>query len=136
IYSLSLHDALPIYFKSPSGGPLIQHSLVAALEFYHKGKIPLEKVVQKMCHNPALIFNVKDRGFIREGYYADLVCVVLNQHWIVSKENILAKCGWSPFAGTTFRSAVEHVFVAGHHAFNNGKFNEEKMGERLTFDQG
>lgn len=132
----TLEEKQNTYFKSPSGGPLIQHSLVAALELYHKGKIPLEKVVQKMCHNPALIFNVKDRGFIREGYYADLVAVDLNRPWIVSKENILAKCGWSPFEGTTFRSAVEHVFVSGHHAFNNGKFNEEKMGERLAFDQG
>src|SRR5690606_10616346 len=106
----TLEEKQNTYFKSPSGGPLIQHSLVAALEFYHQGKIALEKVVQKMSHNPALIFNVEDRGFIREGYYADLVAVDLNRPWVVGKENILAKCGWSPFEGTKFRSSVEHVF--------------------------
>lgn len=131
----TLEEKQNTYFKSPSGGPLIQHTLVAALEFHHNGKITLEKVVQKMCHNPALIFNVKDRGFIREGYYADLVAVDLNRPWIVSKENILAKCGWSPFEGTTFRSAVEHVFVSGHHAYSMGTLNEGKMGERLEFER-
>jgi dihydroorotase len=131
----TLEEKQNTYFRSPSGGPLIQHSLVAVLEFYHQGKITLEKVVQKMSHNPALIFNVKDRGFIREGYYADLVAVNLNKPWVVNKENILAKCGWSPFEGTTFRSAVEHVFVSGHHAYAGGKLNEGKMGERLEFQR-
>ncbi|HEY8512710.1 MAG TPA: dihydroorotase [Cyclobacteriaceae bacterium] len=131
----TLEEKQNTYFKSPSGGPLIQHSLVAALEFYHQGKIALEKVVQKMSHNPALIFNVKDRGFIREGYYADLVAVDLNRPWVVGKENILAKCGWSPFEGTKFRSSVEHVFVSGHYAYSNGKLNEGKMGERLEFQR-
>ena len=85
------------YFNAPSGGPLVQHSLVAMLEFYHQGKIRLEKIVQKMSHNPAISFQIKERGFIREGYFADLVLVDLNKPWTVEKENIFAKCGWSPF---------------------------------------
>lgn len=123
------------YFKSPSGGPLVQHSLVAMLEFYHQGKISLEKIAQKMSHNPAILFSVKDRGFIREGYFADLALVNLRHPWQVAKENIVAKCGWSPFEGTTFHSAVTHTFVSGHLAFVGGGFNEERMGERMEFDR-
>lgn len=123
------------YFKSPSGGPLVQHSLVAMLEFYHQGKISLEKIAQKMSHNPAILFSVKDRGFIREGYFADLALVNLRHSWQVARENIVAKCGWSPFEGTTFHSAVTHTFVSGHLAFAGGALNEERMGERMEFDR-
>lgn len=123
------------YFKAPSGGPLVQHSIVAMLEFYHQGKISLEKVVQKMSHNPAILFQIEERGFIREGYFADLVLVDLNNPWTVSKENVLAQCGWSPFEGTTFRSAVTHTFVSGHLAYTSGQFNDSKLGERLLFNR-
>lgn len=121
------------YFKSPSGGPLVQHSLVAMLEFYHQGKISLEMIARKMSHNPAILFNVKERGFIREGYYADLVLVNPESPWEVSRENIIAKCGWSPFEGTSFRSSVEHTFVSGHLAYALGNFNDARKGERLLF---
>jgi dihydroorotase len=123
------------YFKAPSGGPLIQHSVVAMLEFYHQGKIKLEKIVQKMSHNPAIVFQIEKRGFIREGYFADLVIVDLDSPWQVEKSNILAKCGWSPFEGNTFKSKVTHTFVSGHLAFINGKLNESQMGERLMFSR-
>jgi len=123
------------YFKAPSGGPLVQHSLVAMLEFYHQRKITLNKIVQKMCHNPAILFQIEKRGFVREGYFADLVLVDLNTPWLVSQDNILAKCAWSPFLGTTFRSKVAHTFVSGHHAYREGQFDESKTGERLLFDR-
>lgn len=122
------------YFKAPSGGPLVQHSLPAMLEFYHQGKISLEMLVTKMCHNPALLFSIEDRGFIREGYYADLTAVNLNNPWTVTAENILAKCGWSPFEGTTFRARVLYTWVSGHLAYANGKFNEGRKGMRLVFN--
>ncbi|MBN8576544.1 MAG: dihydroorotase [Cytophagales bacterium] len=122
------------YFQAPSGGPLIQHSVVAMLEFYHQKKISLETIVQKMAHNPAILFQIKDRGFIREGYFADLVLANTNSPWTVSRENILAKCGWSPFEGTTFQSAITHTWVSGHLAFANGEFNEQP-GERLIFNR-
>lgn len=121
------------YFKAPSGGPLVQHSVVTMLELFHQGKITLEKVVQKMSHNPAILFQIKDRGFIREGYFADLALVDLNSPWIVDKSTILSQCGWSPLEGTTFKSKVSHTFVSGHLAYANGVFNNEKMGERLEF---
>jgi dihydroorotase len=121
------------YFKAPSGGPLIQHSLVAMLEFYHQGRISLEKIVQKMCHNPAILFQISRRGFIREGYFADLVLLDLNRSWRVEKSNILSKCGWSPFEKVNFKSAVTHTIVSGHVAFAEGKFDEGAMGERLLF---
>ena len=123
------------YFQAPSGGPLIQHSLVAILEFYHAKKISIEKIVQKMAHNPAILFQIKDRGFIREGYFADLVLVDPAKPWQVEKSNILAKCGWSPFEGNTFKSSVIKTWVSGHLAYADGKFNENKMGERLTFSR-
>jgi dihydroorotase len=123
------------YFNSPSGGPLIQHSLVAMLEFYHQGKISMEKIVQKMSHNPAILFQVEKRGFIREGYFADLVLMDLNHPWQVSKDNILSKCGWSPFEGTAFQSNVNRTFVSGHLAYAAGVFNESKTGERLSFNR-
>lgn len=123
------------YFQAPSGGPLVQHSVVAMLEFYHQKKISIEKIVQKMSHNPAILFNVSKRGFIREGYFADLVLVDPKAAWTVSKQNILAQCGWSPFEGTTFQSAVTHTFVSGHLVYNNGTFDETRRGERLLFDR-
>jgi dihydroorotase len=121
------------YFNAPSGGPLVQHSLPAMLEFFHRGNVSLEWIVTKMCHNPAKLFRVENRGFVREGYFADLVLVDLNAPWTVEKNNILAKCGWSPFEGTTFRSKVTHTLVSGHLAYEHGKFNESQRGMRLAF---
>lgn len=123
------------YTRAPSGGPLVQHSLVSMLEFYHSGKIGLERIVEKMCHGPAICFQVKERGFIREGYHADLVMVNLDNPWQVNTDNILSKCGWSPFEGQTFKSRVEHVFVSGHLAYEHGRFDESIKGERLLFDR-
>ncbi|MAO72063.1 MAG: dihydroorotase [Flavobacteriales bacterium] len=123
------------YFKAPSGGPLVQHALVAMLEFYKKGKISLEKIVEKMCHNPAILFQVVERGYIKEGYYADLVLVDLDQAWQVNKDNILYKCNWSPFEGYTFSTKVSHTFVNGNLAYENGVFNESVKGKRLEFDR-
>ncbi len=124
-----------VYTNAPSGGPLVQHALPAMLENYHKGRISLEKMVEKMCHNPAKLFQVKKRGFLREGYYADLVVVDLNNPWQVDKENIVYKCGWSPFEGETFRSKISHTFVNGHLAYDQGNFSEMKNAQRLTFDR-
>lgn len=121
------------YFNAPSGGPLVQHSVVAMLEFFRQGKISLEKIVEKMSHNPAILFQIDRRGFLREGYYADLVLVDLNKPWIVAKENILAKCGWSPFEGQKFQAQVTDTWISGHHAYSNGQIKEGKMGERLYF---
>ena len=123
------------YFKAPSGGPLIQHSVVAMLEFYHQGKITLEKIVEKMSHNPAILFQIEKRGFIREGYFADLALIDLNKPWKVDQKNILAKCGWSPFEGLTFKSNITHTLVSGHVAFANGQFDEAVKGQRLLFDR-
>jgi len=123
------------YLKAPSGGPLIQHSLNAMLEFHHNKKIQLEKIVQKMCHNPAILFEIDRRGFIREGFYADLVLVDLKKEYTVSKENILYKCNWSPFEGTTFHSVVTTTIVNGHIAFENNQFNESENGMRLKFNR-
>ena len=123
------------YFKAPSGGPLVQHSLVAMLDFFHAGKISLETIVRKMAHNPAILFQISNRGFVREGYYADLVLVDLADPWTVERANILAKCGWSPFQGRTFRSKVTHTFVSGHLAYAEGAFDERIKGQRLTFDR-
>ncbi len=123
------------YFEAPSGGPLIQHSLNAMLEFYKEGKISLEKIVEKMCHNPAILFQIKERGFIREGYFADLVMVDLDKKWKVSKENVLYKCGWSPFEGYEFHSVITHTLISGHLAFANGQFDESVKGMRLSFER-
>ncbi len=123
-----------VYTKCPSGAPLVQHSLVVMLENFKNGKISLERIVEKMAHNPAILFRIEKRGFIREGYKADLVLVDLNQNWTVEKENILYKCGWSPLEGTEFHSKVTHTFVNGNLVYENGKINEEKFGERLLFE--
>jgi len=124
-----------VYTKAPSGGPLVQHSLNIMLGNYINGKISLEKLVEKMCHNPAILFEIEKRGFIREGYKADLVLVDLIDSYTVSKENILYKCDWSPLEGTTFHSKITHTFVNGFLAVENGKISEEKHGERLLFDR-
>jgi dihydroorotase len=122
------------YFKAPSGGPLVQHSLVAMLELYRKGIIRLEQVVDKMCHKPAILFKVSKRGFLRKGYYADLVLVDLNKSWTVTKQNVLYKCGWSPFEGNEFNSQITHTFVNGTLVYKEGDFTSEKTGMRLLFD--
>ncbi|NAY92029.1 dihydroorotase [Muricauda sp. JGD-17] len=123
------------YTKAPSGGPLVQHALQAMLEKETEGKISLEKLVEKMCHNPAKLFDLDRRGFIREGYYADLVQVDRNAPNKVEKSNILYKCGWSPFEGTTFGSQVVRTFVNGHLAYDRGRFSEKKNAKRLTFNR-
>jgi len=123
------------YIDAPSGGPLVQHSLVAMLEKFHQGKISLEKIAEKMSHNVATLFNIEKRGFIREGYHADLVLVDLNNPWMVDKTNILSKCGWSPFEGFVFRSKVTDTFVSGHWTYHEGVFDESKKGNRLYFDR-
>jgi dihydroorotase len=123
------------YFKAPSGGPLIQHSLVTMLEFWHRKIFSLEKIVEMMCHNPAILFNIRNRGFIREGYKADLCLIDPVRPWIVSKENILYKCGWSPFEGTTFNSKVVKTIVNGTIVFDDGIIYEDYRGQRLLFDR-
>ena len=131
----TLEEKVHTYFNAPSGGPLVQHALPAMMEFVNQGKISLEKVVEKMCHNPAICFKVENRGFIREGYFADLVLIDLNKPWGVNKENILYKCGWSPFEGETFNAQITHTFVNGHIAYEYGSFDEASRGMRLTFDR-
>jgi len=123
------------YLDSPSGGPLVQHALVAMLEFYHKGKISLERIVEKMSHSVADLFQIENRGYIKEGYKADLVIVDLNNGWQVEKENVLYKCGWSPFEKTTFQSRVMTTFINGHQVYNNGIFDESQKGQRLLFSR-
>jgi dihydroorotase len=123
------------YFKAPSGGPLIQHSLVIMLELWHKKIFNIEKIVEMMCHNPAILFNIRNRGFIREGYQADLCLVDPSSPWTVSKENILYKCGWSPFEGVTFQSKVVQTIVNGTIVYDNGAINNDYRGQRLMFDR-
>jgi dihydroorotase len=123
------------YTQAPSGGPLVQHALVALLEMYHNGKISLEKIVEKACHNPAILFQIKERGYIREGYKADLVLVDLKSPWTVHKENILYKCQWSPFEGTTFKTKVTHTFVNGILTYENFKFPNKSIPQRLRFNR-
>ena len=131
----TLEEKNQSYFKAPSGGPLVQHSLVAMLEFVKQKKITIEKVVEKMSHALADCFQIEKRGYIREGYFADLVLVDINSPWTVDKSNILAKCGWSPFEGATFHSKITHTFVNGHLVYADGKFDESKKGKRLTFSR-
>jgi dihydroorotase len=124
-----------VYTSAPSGGPLVQHALPAMLEMYHKEKISLEKIVEKMCHNPAILFDVERRGYIKEGYFADLVLVDLNNPWTVTKDNILYKCGWSPFEGSTFKSRITETFLNGTLVYQNAKFKDVKAARRLTFNR-
>ncbi len=123
------------YFKAPSGGPLVQHSLVVMLELYHKKQISLEKIVEKMCHTPAEIFNIDNRGYIKEEYWADLVLFDLNSPWKVKKDNILYKCNWSPFEGQIFTSEITHTMVNGNLVFEKGAFFEKIKGKRLIFNR-
>ncbi len=123
------------YSSAPSGGPLVQHALVALFEAHHQGKISVEKIVQKMCHNPAIIFKIEKRGYIKEGYYADLAIVNPSKPWSVSKDNILYQCGWSPFEGTNFKSRISHTFVNGQLVYENAKVKEIKAAQRLLFDR-
>ncbi|MBC7486830.1 MAG: dihydroorotase [Cytophagaceae bacterium] len=123
------------YLDAPSGGPLVQHSLLAMLDFFSKGKISLERIVEKMCHNPAILYQINRRGYIREGYHADLVLVDPKQTETVTKDNILYHCGWSPFEGYTFTHKIKHTLVSGHLVYSEGKFNEHQYGQRLAFDR-
>jgi dihydroorotase len=123
------------YFKAPSGGPMVQHSLVAMLEFCQKGTLSPGQVVEKMCHAPADLFRVRERGYIRKGYYADCVLVDSNSPWTVSDNNVLYKCKWSPLSGMTFSSQVTHTFVNGNLVFENGTFHEQIKGQRLIFNR-
>jgi glycosyltransferase involved in cell wall biosynthesis len=131
----TLEEKNQVYTKAPSGGPLVQHAVVAMFEAHHDGKISIEKIVEKMAHNPAKIFKIEKRGFIKVGYYADLVIVNPNKKWTVAKDNILAKCGWSPFEGFTFNSTISHTFVNGKLVYNNFVVNENLAGERLLFER-
>jgi len=121
------------YSQAPSGGPLVQHALPALLEMHLQGKISLEKIAEKTAHNLAICFDIEKRGFIREGYWADLVLVNLNDPFKVTKLNIFYKCGWSPFDGETFQASITHTFVSGNLAYQNGKFTTDQIGKRLTF---
>jgi dihydroorotase len=123
------------YLKAPSGGPLVQHALPALLDKYHEGAISLEKIVEKTSHALAICFQIKDRGYIREGYFADAVLVDLNASWTVDRSNVLSKCGWSPFEGYTFKSQIKKTFISGHLAYDNGIFDDSILGMRLTFDR-
>ena len=123
------------YLQAPSGGPLVQHALVAMFEAHHQGKISVEKIVEKMCHNPAKIFKIEKRGFIKEGYFADLVIINAGLPWSVKKENILSKCGWSPFEGFTFKSRITHTFVNGKLVYSGFKVKDIRAGKRMLFDR-
>ena len=131
----TLEEKQQSYLKAPSGGPLVQHAVVAMFEAYHQGKISIEKIVEKMCHNPAKIFQIEKRGFVKVGYYADLVLVNPGSPLGVKKENILAKCGWSPFEGFVFKSRITHTFVNGRLVYANSKVKDIKAGQRLLFDR-
>lgn len=131
----TLEEKCNPYLTCPSGGPLVQHAVVALFEAHHQGKISVEKIVEKMCHNPAKIFKIEKRGFIREGFYADLAIVNTHLPWNVKKENILYKCGWSPFEGYNFKSRVTHTFVNGKLVYQNGKVKDLKVGQRLLFER-
>ena len=129
----TLEEKQKPYFQSMSGAPMVQHALNCMLEFYKDGLISLEKIVEKMCHNPAILYKMTKRGFIREGYYADLTLVDLNSNWTVSKDNLLYKCGWSPLEGTEFSTQIIQTFVNGNLVFNNGVFESEEFGMAIAF---
>ena len=122
-------------FNAPSGGPLVQHALLAMLDFVQQGWISIEKVVEKMAHAPAELFNVQERGYIREGYYADLVLVDMERTTSVTKDSLLYKCRWSPFEGHTFASSIRKTFVNGHLVYNEGVLDESVKGMRLSFSR-
>ena len=123
------------YLNCPSGGPLVQHALNVMLDFYHRGEISIERIVEKMCHAPAECYQLAERGYLDEGYFADIVLVDENDSWTVAPENILYKCGWSPFEGHTFKGKVNTTIVSGHLAYHEGQFDESQWGQRLLFDR-
>lgn len=129
----TLDEKAQPYTKAPSGGPMVQHALPVLLECVQQGKITLQKVVEKMCHNPAILFDIEQRGYIREGYYADLVLVDTNESQTVARENVLYKCGWSPLEGTTLRGAVTHTIINGSVIYNHGNFAQRPKVKALTF---
>jgi len=131
----TLDEKKQTYLKAPSGGPLVQHAVIAMFEAHHQGKITVEKIVEKMCHNPAKIFKIEKRGFIKVGYYADLVIINSGLPWSVKKENILSKCGWSPFEGYTFKSRITHTFVNGKLVYSGFKVKDIRAGQRMLFDR-
>ena len=131
----TLEEKQQSYLKAPSGGPLVQHAVVAMFEAYLQGKISVEKIVQKMAHNPAILFKIEKRGFVKVGYYADLAIVNSGLPWTVNKDNIFAKCGWSPFEDFTFRSRITHTFVNGELVYHNFKVKDIRRGKRLLFDR-
>lgn len=131
----TLEEKSQHYWKAPSGGPLVQHALPAMLEMHHQGRISLEMIVQKMCHNPAILFQIQERGYIREGYWADIVLFDINDVWKVEKSNILSKCNWSPFENDYFLSKITHTFVSGYLAYENGVLYEDQQGKRLAFNR-
>ena len=130
----TIEEKLNTYFNSASGGPMVQHAIVAMLEHYHNGKISIEKIVEKMSHAVADCFHIKERGFIKEGFYADLVIVDIDNPWTVEKENLLYKCGWSPMEGQTFKSKIMQTFVNGHLVYDMGHIDEDFRGKRMAFD--
>ncbi len=131
----TLEEKKRVYTKAPSGGPLVQHALLAMMEMVRNEKITIEKMAEKMCHNPAILFKIEKRGFIKEGYFADLVLIDANKDQVVEKENILYKCGWSPFEGTHFHTTVSKTFVNGNLIYDKGEFNDEIKGKRLIFNR-
>ncbi|MFH2144359.1 MAG: dihydroorotase [Bacteroidota bacterium] len=131
----TLSEKKNVYTKSPSGGPFVQHSLAVMLDFYKEGKINLEKIVEKMCHNPAILYNVENRGFLRKNYWADMVLLDLDNKWTVEKNNIFYKCGWSPIEGSTLKTKILQTFVNGNLVYDNGIFNETIKGMALVFNR-
>ena len=131
----SLKEKSGNYLNAPSGGPMVQHALPAMMQKVYDGTISIEKIVEKMCHNPAILFNIEERGFLREGFHADIVLVEPNRPWSVTKDNILYKCGWSPFEGTTFDSTITHTFVNGNLAYAEGEFSEKRHVKQLEFNR-
>ena len=123
------------YLQAPSGGPLVENALKVMLKFVKEKKITIEEVVEKMCHNPAICFQIEKRGFIKEKYYADLVLVDIEKEYEVTEGKILSKCGWSPFDGETLYGQVEYTIVNGHIAYEKGVFDESKKGMRLVFNR-
>lgn len=129
----TLEEKNAVYAKAPSGGPMVQHALSVLIECVHQGKITLEKVVEKMCHNPAILFDIQDRGYVRPGYFADLVLVDVNEKQKITQEQLLYKCGWSPLEGTTLRGVVTHTIINGSVLYCNGAFNSTPNAKALTF---
>lgn len=132
----TLQEKSQMYMQAPSGGPLVQHSLITMLEFAKKGKITIEKVVEKMMHNPAILFQIEKRGFVKEGFFADLAIVDLNSdQWTVTKDNVLYSCGWSPLEGTSFTTKVVSTILNGNLVMDHGVINENRFGQRLLFNR-